>query len=250
MLVTFNPANQKGAIISLKRDTFIANAPWAEPGRGHNAIGWASYIGSGYGGNNHIAGGEYTISVIESLLGIGINAFASINFDGFVSLIDALGGVVVDVAPGFRDRYGDRFKVGTQRLYGPEALIYARHRMNPRIPEPGSPAAPGPLSEDSDRVRRGQKLLKAVLEQCKTLPPDELLTIYHNLDRHLHTNMDDWELLSLANILFNNDPRQMQQTVLPGEIRSVYESEIQETYEYYFLDFEETDKILTDLGLK
>jgi LCP family protein required for cell wall assembly len=250
VLVTYNPANQSSAIISLKRDIFVDSAPWAEPGRGHNALGWASYIGSGYGGSNHIGGGEYTSAVIESLLGIKIDAFASINFDGFVSLIDALGGVKVNVHPGFRERYGDPFKVGIQRLYGAEALIYARHRQNPRIPEPGSPSAPGPLSEDSDRVRRGQKLLKAVLEQSKTLPSDKLLNIYHNLDRHLHTNMDDWELLSLANILFNNDPRQMNQIVLPGEIRSVYETEIQETIEYYYLDFAETDIILNNLGLK
>ncbi len=250
VLVTYSPVNQKGAIISIKRDTFVPNAAWAEPGRGHNAVGWASYIGAGYGGTNHLGAGEYTTSVIESLLGIDINAFASINFDGFVSFIDALGGVVVDVAPGFRERYGDRFQVGTQRLLGLEALTYARHRQNPRIPEPGSPSAPGPVSEDSDRVRRGQKLLKAVLEQCKTLSSEELLNIYHNLDRHLHTNMDDWELLALANILFNKDPRQMQQFVLPGEIRRVYETEIQEYIEYYYLDFAETDRILTSVGLK
>jgi len=152
--------------------------------------------------------------------------------------------VVVNVAPGFAKRSSDPLTPGTRRLFGEEALIYARHRQNPRIPEPGS------ISEDGDRVRRHQTLLKAVLEQCKTLSTEGLLAIYNNLDQQIYTNMDDWNFLTLANILFNHDPRQIEQVVLPGELKVVYEDKIETEIEYYYLDFAETDKILTDLGIK
>jgi len=44
--------------------------------------------------------------------------------------------------------------------------------------------------------------------------------------------------------------RQIEQVVLPGELKVVYEDKIETEIEYYYLDFAETDKILTDLGIK
>ncbi|MDW7740693.1 MAG: hypothetical protein SCJ97_11705, partial [Bacillota bacterium] len=63
-------------------------------------------------------------------------------------------------------------------------------------------------------------------------------------------NMDDWDLLTIANIFYNRDPREMELVVLPGEIRTVHEDKINQDIEYYFLDYAECDKILTRLGLK
>ncbi|MDW7730600.1 MAG: LCP family protein [Bacillota bacterium] len=243
IIVSYNQADSGGTIISIKRDTYIAFQTWSEPGRGHNALGWANYVGMGYGGSDYLSGAAFTADTIKRLLGINIDAYASISFDGFTKLIDEIGGVVINVPQGFAQR-NNPITPGTRRLYGDEALIYARHRMNPRIPEPGS------ISEDGDRIRRHQVLLKAVLEQCKTLTTEELLAIYTNLNQLIHTNMDDWELLTLANLLFNLEPRHINQVVLPGELKSVYEDKIEEQIEYYYLDFEETDKILTELGLK
>jgi polyisoprenyl-teichoic acid--peptidoglycan teichoic acid transferase len=244
MIVSYNTETFESSAIALKRDTNVSFQTWSEPGMGHSALGWASYVGMGYGGSNYRGGAEYMASTIEELLGIKIHNYASITFEGFVQLVDLIGGVTVDIAPGFAESKSSPLTPGRRHLNGEEALIYARHRTNPRITEPGS------LSEDGDRIRRNQRLLQAVLEQCKTLTPDELILTFELLDQKIHTNMDDWDLLTIANIFYNKDPHSMELVVLPGEIVKVYESQLESEIEYYFLDREECDSILAGLGLK
>ena len=244
MIVSYNDETFESSIIALKRDTYVSFQDWSEKGRGHSALGWANFVGMGYGEGEYIDGAGYAAHTVSRLLGIEIDYYASITFDGFIELIDLIGGVTVDVPSGFAERSGPKLTPGRQHLSGEEALIFARHRMKPRIPEPNS------ISEDGDRVRRNQRLLQAVLQQCKTLSTDELLEIYNQLGDNLHSNLDDWELLTMANLFFNKDPREMNLIVLPGEIRTVHEDIIEEDVEYFFLDEAESAKILSDLGLK
>jgi polyisoprenyl-teichoic acid--peptidoglycan teichoic acid transferase len=244
VIVSYNAETFDSSIISIKRDTYVSFQTWSKPGRGHNALGWASYVGMGYGGNDYLGGAEFMAKTIERLLDIKINSYASISFEGLVQLVDAIGGVSIYVPGGFAERAGTTIPTGFQRLSGEEALIFARHRKNPRIPEPGS------ISEDGDRIRRNQRLLKAVLEQCKDMSTDELLDIFEMLEEKLFTNMDDWDLLTIATVFYNQDPSNMKTVVLPGELIKVYEDEIETDIEYFFLDEEETDTILSNLGLK
>lgn len=244
MIVSYNNETFESSIIALKRDTYISFQDWSEKGRGHSALGWANYVGMDYGAGEYIDGAGFAAHTVGRLLGIEIDYYASITFDGFVELIDLIGGVTVNVPSGFAERSGTKLTPGRQHLSGEEALIFARHRKNPRIPEPNS------ISEDGDRVRRNQRLLQAVLEQCKTLTTDEIIAIYNQLDENLHSNLDDWELLTMANLFFNQDPQEMNLIVLPGELRIVYEEIIEQDIEYFFLDEAESDKILTELGLK
>ena len=241
VLVSYNNETFDSAIISLKRDTYVDFQTWSAEGMGHSAIGWASYVGTTYAEGDALYGAAFSAYTIEQLLGIRIDHYAAITFEGFVEMIDQIGGVTVNLAPGFAET---PLTPGWQRLSGEEALRYARHRKNPRIPEPGS------ISSDGDRIRRNQNLLKAVLEQCETLSTDELLDVFDKLNQKIYTNMDDWDLLILANIFFNHDLRLIDQVVLPGELEKVYEDKIDTELEYYFLDFEECDNILTEVGVK
>jgi len=250
MIVSYNNETFDSSIIALKRDTYVSFQDWAEEGSGYSALGWANFVGMGYGEGEYIDGAGYAAHVVGRLLGIEIDYYASITFDGFIELIDLIGGVTVNVPRGFEERSGQKLEPGLQHLSGEEALVFARHRKNPRIPEPGSPSEGGAVSEDGDRIRRNQRLLQAVLEQCKELETEELLEIYNRLDDNLYSNLDDWELLTMANMFYNRDPREMELVVLPGEIRKVHEEIIEQDIEYYFLDEEESDRILSELGLK
>lgn len=244
VIVSYDRETFDGSLISLKRDTYVDFQTWSEPGLGHNALGWASYVGMGYGGTSYKSGVAYSADTIEELLGIEIHFHAGVTFDGFVEIIDSIGGVVLDIPAAFAERQGTTLTPGRHRLSGEEALIFARHRKNPRIPEPGS------QSSDGDRVRRHHRLLQAILTQCKTLSTDELMSVYDRLEQKIYTNMEDWDLLELANILFNRDPRLLEQVVLPGEVKIVHETEIDTDVEYYFLDFAACDSVLAELGLK
>lgn len=76
-----------------------------------------------------------TISTIENYLNIPIDYYASVNFNGFIDLIDEMGGITIDVEKDIRfpDRItGQNFSLskGSQELSGIQALNYARFRSD------------------------------------------------------------------------------------------------------------------------
>jgi hypothetical protein len=88
-----------------------------------------------------------------------------VDFDGFVEIIDALGGIDVDVPEYVYDPYyswtelpGDydpqEFEVGRQHMDGLTALAYSRIRFS---------------SDDLDRIQRQQRVIFATIEKAKTL---------------------------------------------------------------------------------
>ncbi len=244
VIVSYDIKTFETAFISLKRDTYVDFQTWSPEGSGHSAIGWASYVGMDYGAGDHESGAKYLAETIEELLEIRITSYAGITFAGFVELIDSLGGVSIDVDPLFAERSSNPLPTGRQRLSGEEALVYARHRQNPRIPEPGS------QSEDGDRVRRNQKLLQAVFDRLRDLSSEELLETYDHLEERIHTNMNQWDLMTLANIFYNKDPELIDKVVLPGQYETVYEEDIDQDIDYYYLDEDKCAELLQELGLK
>ena len=242
MIATYDLDTFKSSLLSIKRDTFVENQPWGRADIGQSHLAWANYHGILEEGD-FAGGARMAAFTVEQMLGIEIHAYASIDFEGFVDLIDYLGGVTVNVAPGFAERPGQALPTGLQRLNGEQALIYARHRMNPRIPEPGS------TSQDGDRIRRNQVLLKALAEQCRDMETDELMALVDRLEGNLFTSMDDWDILQLINILYHNDAADIETAVLPGEGKMVFEDLIDQEVYYYFLDHSACRELLRDFGL-
>ncbi len=243
MIISYDTRSFETSLISIKRDTFVPFQQWAGQDVGQDHLAWANNRGMGRENNFH-AGARLTALTVEDLLGIELHAYASVTFEGFTELVDQIGGVKINVDHAFANRQGGPLPTGLQRLNGDQALIYARHRQDPRIPEPGS------ASQAEDRVIRNQRLLKAILEQGKTLENDELESIIEGLEGRIYTSMDSWDILALANIMYNHDLDEMRSIILPGEGEIVKPERIdQETY-YFYLDFEKTNAILQELGLK
>ena len=243
MVVSYDMRTFESSMVSIKRDTFVPFQEWAGKEMGQDHLAWANNRGMGLEKDYH-AGARLTALTVEELLGIDLHAYASVTFEGFTELVDLIGGVEINVDPAFANREGGALPTGLQRLNGNQALIYARHRQNPRIPEPGSE------SQAEDRVIRNQRLLKAILEQGKTLESEELESIIEGIEDRLYTNMDSWDILALANVMYNRDLDEMRSVILPGKGEIVKPELIdQETY-YYYLDFEQTDTIMRELGLK
>jgi LCP family protein required for cell wall assembly len=102
-------------------------------------------------------------ATIEDLLGIPIHYYAYIDFKGFEQMIDAIGGITVDVEKSFRDsQYPDghfgymtiAFEEGKQKMNGEEALQYSRSRH-------------GNNYEGSDfaRAKRQHKVIQAIKDK-------------------------------------------------------------------------------------
>jgi len=206
MLVTVDPVNLTGAVLSLPRDL------WVEiPGLGLDRINQAHYLGEVYeypGGGPALA-----VETVETTLGIPINYYVAVNFDAFVEVIDLIGGIVVSVPeaiddPTYPDRcYGyDPFSIeaGTHQLDGAAALKYARTRAT--------------FGGDVDRAGRQQSVVLAVREQVVRLNMVPQLMrqapeLWQTLQDNVNTNMTIDEALQLG-LLVQDIPREQIHTAV------------------------------------
>ncbi len=122
LLLHLDPKSGSTSVLSLPRDLLVP-----VPGRGSQKIN-SGYL---YGG---LALQKRTVS---EFLGVRIDYAAAINFGGFEGLVNALGGITVNVPRRLVDpayptaNYGTtviRFEPGVQRMNGARALIYSRTR--------------------------------------------------------------------------------------------------------------------------
>lgn len=130
ILVNIDPVAKTANMLSIPRDlkTVI-------PGYGVDKINAAFALGE----FNKVQGGGagLTVRTIETNLGIPISAFVQIDFNGFVNMVDTVGGITIDVPYPIKDdtypaeNYQYQriyFPAGWQHMDGEEALKYARTR--------------------------------------------------------------------------------------------------------------------------
>lgn len=158
---------------------------------------WTKIPGHNWDKINHayaFGGMQLSHQVVENLLGIPIDYTLSINSHGLAGMIDAIGGVTIDVEKRmyYSDPYDDdgglfiNIKPGVQRMDGKTALQYVRYRD-----EEG----------DIGRVSRQQKFLKAVMQEL--LNPQVVLNLpglIKEFAATVKTDMPVGEMLKLAKI--------------------------------------------------
>jgi LCP family protein required for cell wall assembly len=96
-----------------------------------------------------------TVGAVEATTGLEINYYALVNLEGFASLVDAVGGVTIDVKErtaigGIGAPISGWIEPGTRRLNGHDALWYARSRVE---------------NDDWSRMGRQKCVMHAMLEQ-------------------------------------------------------------------------------------
>jgi LCP family protein required for cell wall assembly len=113
-LVGINPAKGEATFINIPRDTFVEF-----PGGGRRKINEGNPIG----------GLELQTQVVSDLVGVPIAFTVQTIFEGFVEMVNALGGVDVDVPFTMHDSFsGAQFNAGLQNLDGEAALAFSRNR--------------------------------------------------------------------------------------------------------------------------
>ena len=146
--------------LSIPRDTYAE-----VPGHGPQKINGAYAYG----------GAKLQIEAVENFLGIEINHVAIVDFTGFEELIDAVGGVVVDVpekictdisggAGGGQGGFSLRLGEGENTLDGEEALTYARTRKPSECPGLGASAYTIGYS-DYDREEAQQQVINGIKDR-------------------------------------------------------------------------------------
>lgn len=195
MLMSFNPKTLDAILLSIPRDTYVPIAC------NHN--NYAKINSSAAYGTSCV------ISTINNLLGINIDYYVKINFKGVVDLVEAVGGVEVNVeAPSYMaDKYGGKvceqnsdrkfgdklvcMNPGMQTLNGEQALAYARCRHMY-------------IGSDLDRVKHQQQVVEALANKAMHFSSiKEFQNILNAVSKNIATNMDTDTILSGYNVAKN-----------------------------------------------
>jgi LCP family protein required for cell wall assembly len=184
IVVSINQSKKTVALLSLPRDL------WVEiPGFGSNRIN-SSYL---FGEQNKAGGGPPLAKLtVERNFGLPIHYFAQVDFAGFRQIIDAIGGITIDVKKPLidaefpTDDYGLKriyIPAGVQHFNGKTALEYARSRH---------------ADSDFGRNQRQQEVLLAVREQGVNLGILTNNELQQALQGAIKTDLNSGEILSLA----------------------------------------------------
>lgn len=195
ILANVNNKDNRVSLLSIPRDTKVNL-----PRYGVNKINAANLYG----------GPEMAMDVVSGLTGVSVDYYVITNFNGFKDIVDALGGVTVDVDKDMyhhEDAYGGAYdinlKKGVQELDGTKALMYARYRND----ELG----------DITRTQRQLKLLTAIGDEV--MQPSSIIKLPNLIKqtyKNLETNMGLKQMVALGKAARNLDNVQMVSQTMPG----------------------------------
>lgn len=185
ILLTLDPLTKSAGMLSLPRDLWVPI-----PGHGENKINTSHFFGEmDQKGNGPIL----AMRTVQNLLDIPIHHYAVVDFEGFERLIDAIGGITVDVEKPIRDDeyptpdYGTMsiyIPAGTQHMDGERALQYARSRHS---------------DSDFGRIKRQRQVLLAARNQVLRLDIiPKLPSLLGILQQAIKTDLSPADILGLA----------------------------------------------------
>ncbi|MEU5099863.1 LCP family protein [Streptomyces sp. NPDC020996] len=175
-------------LISLPRDSNVTIPTFrgSESGKIKGPLG-ANKLNAAYA----FDGPTLLVRTIEYNTGLHIDHYVEIGFAGFANIVDAVGGVTIDIDKGFKDKYsGADFAAGKQTLNGEQALAFVRTRH-------------AFATSDLQRTKNQQKFLSALAHQVATpstvLNPFKLYpTMGAGLDSLIvDKDMGLWDLASM-----------------------------------------------------
>ncbi len=196
ILLTIDPQTKTAAMLSIPRDMWVNI-----PGYGYGKINTAYYLGEA----NKLPGGGPALAVktVEQFLGVPIQYYAQIDFWAFVTFIDDIGGIDINVPHKIKlDPMGAgpddvTISAGPHHFDGQKALAYARNRYT--------------QNGDIDRAMRQQQVIFAVRD--KIMDPSNfpfIIThtsaLYQSVQNGIKTNLPLDDAVKLA-VLADQIPR-------------------------------------------
>jgi LCP family protein required for cell wall assembly len=187
MILTLDNKNKSIKLTSLNRDTFVDI-----PGHGEQKLTHAYVYGEA----------EMLIDTIEQNFELDIQHYATVDFNSFIDVIDALGGVEVEVQKSeirelnkfipetYRwSKNKDKGSIeyiqnsGNQKLNGYQALSFSRIRKN---------------DSTAERDRRQRDVIQALINEAKDLPKSKYPGVVNSLLPYVKTNMNPNTIISLG----------------------------------------------------
>lgn len=195
MMITFNPKTLSASMFSVPRDLYVPISCR------NNALAKIN--------SSAAYGTKCVINTMKQLTDIDIDYYVKMNFKGVVDLVEALGGIDINVEEPWswynagvnyggkvceqnsNREFGDKIVCmdpGFQTLNGEQALAYARNRHQY-------------LGSDLDRIRHQQDVVEAIVEKAKTLRSfDDFKNVLNAVQKNMDTNMTTDQILSLYDV--------------------------------------------------
>lgn len=216
MLITFNPDTLNATVLSIPRDTYVPIMCFAN--HKQNKITHAAWQGV-----------DCMQRTIENFTGIDIDYYVKMNFKGVVNLVDALGGIDVDVPFKFCEQNSDRqfgnsticLNTGMQHLNGEQSLALARHRKTLAL-------------GDIQRGLNQQLVIEGMLKKLSAIDSlDKVNDLLNTVSKNMDTNISTNQILSFYNVGKNiliksahtttDDLISMEKLYLDGYTKMIYD---------------------------
>ena len=182
MLARIDPVSKKVTLVSLHRDTMVDMGEYGVNKR--NAA--------------HVFGGPaLSVQTVSKLAGVDISHYAEINFDGFRDIVDALGGIEVDVPMTIDDEdAGGHLDAGPQTLNGDQALILCRARHAYDEIGPG----------DEYRAANQRLVMSAIAKKLLSADAASMASTVQALSKYVTTDLGVTDIIGLAQAMQGLDP--------------------------------------------
>ncbi|MCX2827482.1 LCP family protein [Bacillus pseudomycoides] len=226
MFATINPKTKNVSLMSIPRDSRVTIAGKNKKDKINAA---------------HAYGGEkMALDTVENFLRVPVDHYVKIDFKGFKGIVDAVGGITVDVPFNFEERSDIdyykliQFKQGQQELNGEEALAYVRMRKQ----DPNG---------DYGRAARQRQVLAAVVHKLNSASTVfKIKDLAEVVGKYVKTDIPVSDGLALYNKLSGFDPSNIKTIKLEGEDKKLNDI-------YYFIPDEMSvqnvrNEILKNLG--
>lgn len=195
ILATLNKDDKSIKLLSIPRDSYVYIPE----------VGYEDKINHAYA-----FGGTYaTIETVENLLDIPVDYYVKLNFHAFVDVIDAIGGVEVEVPYEFKESNSDdkrdsiHLYPGKQILDGEEALAMARTRKK---------------DSDVERGKRQLEIIDSVINKATSvtsiLKYDDIIDAVGD---NMTTNMTFTEMKSFVSYAKQGNKLQVEKVSLEGQ---------------------------------
>jgi LCP family protein required for cell wall assembly len=190
-LIGVNPALRQATILDIPRDTGMAI-----PGHGTDKVN-----------SSHAYGGpRLQADTIGAAVGVQIPYVIDADFDGFVGMVDGMGGLTVNVPYRMQDPFsGADFQPGIQKLSGHQALAYARNRHQ------------FPNSDLTRTQNQGYLILQALAQfRAENTGPIGTLELLADLGRHAQLDgVGLKDLYGLSRLGLSIDPVAVKNVLVP-----------------------------------
>lgn len=171
ILCTVNTQTRELTVTSFMRDMYVPI-----PGYQDNRINVCYKLG----------GMKLLDKCLETNFGIHVDGNFEVDFDGFIDIIDLVGGVEIELTKSEANHLisnGHKVRTGKNLLNGEAALTYARNRSTG--------------NGDFSRTERQRKIVSALFEKCKSMNLVQLQNLMTKALPMLTTDLSNREILKL-----------------------------------------------------